>query len=291
MEDIYKLQATYFANVLYQQTGVVACVHLENNDDIMFWDSILQSKCPGHYYFITHSRSSKGIETSGSKQCLNYKSYLSKRFFIGIDSDLRYLLKEPKIDATHFICQTYTYSWENHYCEANALQERFQEKCPEKAKSFNFIEFLTAYSNAVYKPLLLLLHCIKNNKYDFTQRMFSNCLPKQCRFEELANNGKPLIERINKLFELHLNSKFAKEVNLDKEADAFSSINVTKQNAYLHIKGHNLFDLICYIGDLLCHRTNVSFKNDVLTRSLPPQNYWQLKKVGHDIIQILLHND
>ena len=30
-------------------------------------------------------------------------------------------------------------------------------------------------------------------------------------------------------------------------------------------------------------RTSVSFKNDVLTNELPPQDYWQIKKVASDI--------
>ena len=30
-------------------------------------------------------------------------------------------------------------------------------------------------------------------------------------------------------------------------------------------------------------RTSVSFKNNVLTNELPPQDYWQIKKVASDI--------
>lgn len=118
MADIYQLQAIYFANVSYQQEGVVACVHLENKDDALFWDAMLQSQHPGHYYYITQSRSPKTENASGRGQCLNYKPYLHERFFIAIDSDMHYLIGESDVDASHFICQTYTYSWENHYCEA-----------------------------------------------------------------------------------------------------------------------------------------------------------------------------
>ena len=48
-------------------------------------------------------------------------------------------------------------------------------------------------------------------------------------------------------------------------------------NAYLHMRGHNVFDLVAYIGDLLCRGTFVSFNNDILTCELPPQTYWQIK--------------
>lgn len=57
-------------------------------------------------------------------------------------------------------------------------------------------------------------------------------------------------------------------------------------DAYLHMRGHNVFDLVAYIGDLLCRGTSVSFKNDILTNALPPQNYWQIKQVASDIASI-----
>ena len=42
MVDIYKLQATYFANVLIHQTNAIACVHLEDSEDFIE-DGLLDS--------------------------------------------------------------------------------------------------------------------------------------------------------------------------------------------------------------------------------------------------------
>ncbi len=287
MADVYLEQARYFANVPLMQSGVVASVHLENGDDKLFWNMVLQSQKPGHYYFITQSRSPKGYDTKGCEQCLKYRPYLSKRFFICIDSDMRYLLQETGLNADNFICQTYTYSWENHYCEASALNERFQAQSPENAAKFDFQVFLSELSKTVYKPMLLLLYCLKNDKPDFNLNMFSACLPKQCKRVELADNGKLLIERIAKNFKKHLNSPFAKSVDFEAESDYCHSLNVNEQNAYLHIRGHNLFELVAYIGNLLCRGTSVSFKEDVMMNKLPPQTYWQIKRVAEDIAEII----
>lgn len=287
MADVYQEQARYFANVPLMQSGVVASIHLEDGEDKTFWDIMLQGRKPGHYYFITQSRSPRGYDTKGCEQCLKYRPYLSKRFFVCIDSDMRYLLKETGLDASHFICQTYTYSWENHYCEASALKLRFETQCPEKAALFDFTAFLSELSKTVYKPLLLLLFCLKNDKPDINLHMFFACLPNQCKREELAENGKPLIERIAKNLEPYLNSYFAKSVDFEAESRYFQTLNVNEQNAYLHIRGHNLFDLVAYIGDLLCRGTSVSFKKDVLMNTLPPQTYWQIKKVAEDIAVIV----
>lgn len=283
MTDVYQEQARYFANVPLMQSGVVASVHLEDCDDKCFWNAILQSQRPGHYYFITHSRSPKGYDTKGCEQCLKYRPYLSKRFFICIDSDMRYMLQEANLDAANYICQTYTYSWENHYCEASALQQRFKERCADRVAEFDFTVFLSALSKVVYKPLLLLLYCLKNEKPDFNLRMFSACIPNQCKREELADNGKSLIERISKNFEQYLSTPFAKSVDFNVESNYCEAINVNEQNAYLHVRGHNIFDLVAYIGNLLCRGTSVSFKNDVLMADLPPQTYWEIRKVAENV--------
>ncbi len=287
MADVYQEQARFFANVPLMQSGVVASVHLEDGDDKGFWDAMLQTQHPGRYYFISHSRSPKGFDTKGCEQCLKYRPYLSKRFFICIDSDMRYLLQEPNLDASNYVCQTYTYSWENHYCEASALQRRFEKQCPDKAATFDFSIFLTELSKVLYKPLLLLLYCLKNDKPDFNLHMVSACLPNQCKRVELADNGKSLIERITKNFDQHLNSQFAQSVDFEPEGSYCKALDVNEENAYLHVRGHNVFDLVAYIGDLLCRGTSVSFINDVLMSELPPQDYWQIKKVASDIAVIV----
>ena len=287
MADNYKEQAQYFANVPLMQSGVVASVHLEDSADKDFWNAMLQSRKPGRYYFITQSRSPKGFDTKGCEQCLKYRPYLSKQFFICIDSDMRYLLQEAGLDADNYICQTYTYSWENHYCEASTLKQRFEAQCPEKAATFDFSAFLSELSKTVYKPLLFLLYCLKNDKPDFNLRMFSACLPKQCKRAELADNGKLLIEKIAKNFESYLNADFAKSIDFEAENNYCKTLNVNEQNAYLHVRGHNIFDLVAYIGELLCRGTSVSFKKDVLMKDLPPQAYWQIKKVAADIAAIV----
>jgi len=102
MADVYQEQAQFFANVPLMQSGVVASVHLEDVDDKLFWDVMLQKQHPGRYYYITQSRSPKGFDTKGCEQCLKYRPYLSKRFFICIDSDMRYLMQEPNLDVANF---------------------------------------------------------------------------------------------------------------------------------------------------------------------------------------------
>ena len=167
------------------------------------------------------------------------------------------------------------------------IQERFVSSCPDRACQFDFETFLSAYSSVVYKPLLLLLYCLKNHKSDFSRKQFNACLSHQCKGEELADNGKPLIERIAKNYEQYLDTPFAKSVDFEAERRYCQALNVNEQNAYLHVRGHNLFELVAYIGDLLCRGTSLSFKKDVLINDLPPQTYWQIQNITKDLSIII----
>ena len=101
-----------------------AAVHVENKDDIAFWGAVLKHFRPDDkFHFISGSRNEYGRETCGVTQCLKYFDFLSPDFFICIDSDYRYLLRERKIDVKHFVLQTYTYSFENHHCFADGLDD------------------------------------------------------------------------------------------------------------------------------------------------------------------------
>ena len=84
-------------------------------EDQWFWEDLLTQNTLGKYKFFGHSRTNN--ITGGCTECLRYKDYFTEHFFACIDSDLRLLKKESGIDISHYICQTYTYSWEkeNYY--------------------------------------------------------------------------------------------------------------------------------------------------------------------------------
>lgn len=99
---------------------------------------------PARYKFMPSTTNESGNKNTGCTQCLKYKDFLSQRFFICIDSDLRYLLGK-ELHAAEGVLQTYTYSWENHCSFAIKLQEVFEEYTDKKI-NFNFVTFLHGYS-------------------------------------------------------------------------------------------------------------------------------------------------
>ena len=66
--------------------------------------------------------------------------------------------------------------------------------------------------------------------------------------------------------------------------DFYEDLGLVKENAYLHIRGHNLYNLIRGIGIHL----NPDFEYEVLLKELPAsERYWEILRVVRDLNEIL----
>lgn len=271
-------QARYYRNLPLRDRSIKAVVHLEDAEDMLFWNNQLQNVSPATYRFLTYSKNDKGNDTHGCNQCLRYKPYLTKRFFICIDSDLRQLQDEEGLTASQYIAQTYAYSWENHFCEAEHLQERLFTLVPNT--EFDFRIFLQKLSQVVYKPLLYLVHYSKdsetNKLWNITK--FNACIPLQPKHDELANNGSVYIEKVEQLF--------ADCLKALQQPPIMTNKHLNETNAYLHIQGHQLYKLVLHIGTMLCRGTGIAFKTDILDKALHTDGYTEIDNVQTDLKQI-----
>lgn len=289
MRDFIEEQAVDFSNSHY--FGYVASVHLEDAEDEFFWNSLLQKIKPGKYNFIYRSKSKKGNDTSGCEQCLRFLPYLSKVFFVCIDSDLRFLLNEVAIRKENFVSQSYTYSWESHYCIPKFINQRLRSYSLSGQEDFDFEIFLKHYSEVLYVPFVFLLFLkLKGIGNDF-EKSFNECLPKQCPRLAISNNGEGLIKRVEadlkKLCEGHsLWESFSSDLEIKNINSSFLSSDKT----YLFVRGHNIFELIKYIGEkYLCRNTGVSFENDILNKIFDPNStYSELDTIIRDLEFILI---
>ena len=220
-----------------------AVVHLEDKEDETFWNYQLQSIKPGRYRYLYFSKSNDGKDTRGCEQCLKFRPYLTTRFFICIDSDLRLLRGETELSAKNFIAQTYTYSWENHLCEASHFNERMKQV--QMKIDFDTQAFLTSFSRIVYQPLLYLIRygadCRINQLWNVSK--FNACIPLQPKRTDLADNGKEYLKTVQSLFDTAISGL------TEEPANANGTLN--PQNAYLHIQGHQLYKLMLHIGTYL----------------------------------------
>lgn len=281
--DIYQLQAEHYASVPRIMPNVKACVHLENEDDIPFWNSQIQNIAPGEYEYITHSKSKSGDETSGCEQCLKYKPYLSKNFFTCIDSDLRTYMADYDINASQFIAQTYTYSWENHCCEYINLTSRMSNFDID----FDFKVFLKKLSEILYLPLIHLIYYIQvdNTKWNITK--FNRCIPIQVKRVDLESNGQSIIDVIDSNIKEAMSNLSVDDSKLEQLIMFCETKGLNKDNAYLHIQGHAIYNLVSYIGSLLLRGTKKSFR-EILNDFSSLVGYSEIDNVKSDLKSILL---
>lgn len=276
--DWIRKQARLYRNLAL--TGrYQAVVHLEDKEDESFWDAQLQNVSPGRYRYLYYSKSDKGTDTRGCEQCLRFKPYLTKRFFICIDSDLRLLRGDKEHVAANHIAQTYAYSWENHLCEATHLCERTNRLLSQQI-DFDFLSFIDAFSKIAYRPLLYLVHYSAHDNLNrlWNISKFNACIPLQPKRSELEDNGKKYLEDVKQRFDKAI-------ANLAEEPGDVAS--VTEANAYLHIQGHQLYKLVLHIGTLLCKGRGVAFKTDILDSEINTAGYEEIESLQNDLKVIL----
>jgi len=248
----YEYWANYYANAAIEYE-LTAYVHVEAFDDAIFWEKTFTYLLPDKKFnFIYHSLTLFGSDATGVRHCLKYKDYLSKRFFICIDSDYRHLLQEADISPANFIFQTYTYSIENHLCYAAKLNTIAAQCTGVADKIFDFEAFLLAYSHAVYEAFIWHLYFLKQgdvdtfSKDEFNMILSLNGMPGF----SINNNGEVIINELT----ARCNTKVAELkatyplVNLATEQAHFTALGLTRENTYLYVRGHNLYDMIVKLG-------------------------------------------
>ena len=276
-QDHIREQAEYFANIPLIERDVRSSVHLEAEADVLFWNTQLQRWRPGKYHFIYHSRSRSGGSTSGVCQCLLYRKYLSERFFICIDSDLRPYYSS-NFSVRNFILQTHTYSWENHYCWAEALQQRLRAVFPRAASLFDYRDFLLKLSYLLYRPFLRLLYAGDDPKA--TMAEIGRSLSLQVKQQMLVKGAGPYLLRVRKrLAEL---PGAGTPIPLEWEQRA-ARAGLTPDNVYLHFRGHNIYDLVCHVGLIVSNCSRSQFEEDVLLRTCPDALYPEQQRIKEEM--------
>lgn len=234
-----------------------AAVHVENKDDIVFWSTVLKHFRPDdRFHFVAGSRNEFGHETYGVTQCLKYYHALSREFFICIDSDYRYLLQEKGVDVEHFILQTYTYSFENHHCYAEGLDEVCRRVVHVPNRIFDFKRFLTGFSCIVYELFIWHLYFLVHDpgrftKYDFNR--YIQITPRKSQFL-IQENGRRILEELEMKVRrrvVYLERKYP-DVDLRRVREKYARMGLLPESAYLFLRGHNVYDMVGWLCREVC---------------------------------------
>lgn len=261
-------------------------VRVEDAGDIPFWQSVLSVTCPGrHFKFWPYSQKGTNRRITGKSYLMKYVSQADSRMFIAVDSDFDYLRGNQIITASNCVWQTYTYSWENHYCYASSLQKVW---FATSSSSFNFEVFLRCLSQVVYKPLVILLVQKMQKRGSITLSALESCILRHQPNSQalLQNNGQQLISEIRSDLDNYvIGTKMPKRHILLSYERILNSLGLTSDTAYLYMQGHCIYDLVNRIGCCLMGNPN-SFKTLVLDRTLQIGGYSEIDKLISDIRKV-----
>ena len=242
-DDHYKAMALYYKNSA-RMYSCVAAVHVEASIDEIYWKKIFNHFLPDKkFYFISYSKTKEDNKATGSSICLKYKKLgcLSEDFLVCIDSDYRYLMQEKGININNYVFQTYTYSIENHWCFSKRINRIFEQSGLQNTL-FDFEKFLKDYSETLYELFLYHLYSLSIRDDFFTIQEFVSFLNISRRSIDSKEILCKLREKIQpKLLEV---KNYYSEISINTLEQEYYNLGLTKENAYLYFRGHNIFEKV-----------------------------------------------
>ncbi len=214
-------------------------VRIESEKDESFWRPLIESILPDKT-LVFYTFFSEASNTKGKTDIKKYMDFADKNLIFCIDADYDYLLENTDYIGKPFVFHTYVYTIENIFSYSEGLKETLEKAINTEGVPFDFEDFFKEYFNIIYDLLSYSLYSEKIKDGKLTR---DNC-GKMVGFLKLNNIENDLIEL---------------KIKLEKEAEIFkrqygnladfnsflmrlNELGLTKNNAYLFVRGHDLFD-------------------------------------------------
>lgn len=246
-------------NSAYSQASAVLAgdqnrvtVEVEDRFDEVFWKDLLCGIYPQKNFhftsFSTKNDPSKDRITGKSRIMNNAVSFNS--FHIGcVDSDYDWLLSDKtpygkELCRNKYLLQTYAYSFENLLCLAESL-DCFCVEMTEDSSEGMLRDYVEKLSIALYPLLLWSIYLYGLGCHDFTPTAWHDILVNTQKNPEdsLAEIKKQIGDKLKELERVHASDCQEKD---QLTTALVHSKSVTPENAYLFVRGHDLFDHLVY---------------------------------------------
>jgi hypothetical protein len=228
-------------------------VEVEDTIDRDFWGDLLGELCPEKdfhfdpYHTILNEDGSSERTGKGKSQIIKASADFNAWHIGCVDSDYDWILSDytdagKTISGNKYLLQTYAYSIENLMCLSCTLEDFCLENT-EEATEFDFDDYLTRLSKAVYPLLVWSTYLCSKGNQDFTPTSWREVL---INTEKEPEASLAIIEAKAKAKIEEFDKKYADKI-IDKEDFEFQTVcmkNITEDDAYLYVRGHELFDQI-----------------------------------------------
>lgn len=266
---------------------VSTVARVESEEDIPFWQHVFSLTRHDLKVKFLPSDNGSGSDARqrGKTVCMRYVGHLNKHFVICVDSDFDRFTRPGVLTADRYIYQTYTYSFENHHCWGEGLQQAWDALA---VCDFDFRVFLTGLSRILYPVLIemLAVKAAKRKSWSLTELCGVVLSAQVNRTGALDNNGEALLTEIaGKVNAWSSGQVHPTAAACDKMSALAASEGLAEETAYLYMQGHCVYDLMLRIGKTLCKRKH-DFQYEVLMPSLERCASTQMNRVMADIRNI-----
>lgn len=238
--------------VLRGNTKIVK-VWVEDEFDVPFWDDLLNT--PNSIFNFEITPYCNGEVKKGKSNILKSierdENLLGNRFIACLDSDYNYLIDSTPdarlVISSPFILHTYVYSIENYLCHAKTLNKLCVSATKTQQTGYDIERFIKEYSNIIYPLFMWHLFLKQNHRNDaFTIDDFSatvsftNGIKVNYTFDDALTDIKEKVRiklmQIKNQYSMYYTSDLERYENIIKQK------GLNKDNCYLYIQGHILFD-------------------------------------------------
>lgn len=251
--------------------------YVESYDDIFFWRMVL-SRFENESRYFEVMLPSRTTLNKGKKQALLslLKHGTGNNMLACVDADYDYLIQKQTflsdfMLSNKYVLHTYVYAIENFQCYAPSLHNVCVMATLNDHAIFNFEEYLTEYSKAIF-PLfvwsIMLYRKREYNKFSITD--FNKIVTmRHSRIQEIMKN----VERVRhkakvKVNELRRSCPGRKEEYL-KTKDDLLKLGVTPETTYLYVQGHHLFNnIVAPMLQTVCDELRRECERDIRQKAL-----------------------
>lgn len=228
-------------------------VEVEDTIDRDFWSDLLCELCPEKefhfdpYHTILNMDGVSERTGKGKSQIINASPGFNAWHIGCVDSDYDWILSDyteagKAIRNSRYLLQTYAYSVENLMCLSTTLN-KFCLDATEETSTFDFVDYFNRLSKIVYPLLVWSTYLYGKKDQSFTPAAWREVLVNT---EKDAEVSLIHIETKAKAKMVEFNKNYASEIKDKKkfESSHISQKDITDEDAYLYVRGHELFDSI-----------------------------------------------
>ena len=225
-------------------------VYVEDDSDISLWKKFINQILPNKYNFTT-ATSSKGNKAEGKRVLEKMYPKANIKVLFAVDADYDFLTSN--LDSSHafrdnpFILHTYSFSKESVMLEKTQL-DNFIQKCQHtQSHNADLEKFLVLFSEVAFDGLIKYLAFIKQHNFQIIEyNEFHQCFNIKSKIivtDDLSLDNSVIHEVV-----VNLSQFFSKKSLFEKDIQhimsLFNSLNITEENAYRFISGHEVYDLV-----------------------------------------------